>query len=218
MDDHSIEDEEYPIEDEEDEEYPIEDEEESTLDSAVFNMLPPSISDSEKGQLFRELTTILSRKWTKDKITVFGCSELDLLLATRFDVASLREALDEYRLFVRIIGLDLIEYDLEKERWYCLKSSYYAPSELQQPELVLLGLIISLVEDEKPKPITTEIIKQRLVTTGKMKDYLVDNSLRNLVRMGYIQRKKNAWIYNYRMEIEYGPEERQNIAEEFKTL
>jgi hypothetical protein len=199
-------------------EYPIEEEEESTVDSSVINMLPPSISDSERGQLFRELTTILSRKWTKEKITVFGCSELDLLLATRFDVASLREALDEYKLFVRIIGLDLIEYEIEGERWYCLKSSYYAPSELQQPDLVLLGLIISLVEDDNPKPITTTIIKQRLVTTGKMKDYLVDNSLRNLSRMGYIQRKKNFWSYNYRTEIEYGPEERQNIAEEFRTL
>ncbi|MCG3260444.1 MAG: hypothetical protein H7644_11890, partial [Candidatus Heimdallarchaeota archaeon] len=59
------------------------------------NFLPSSISDEEKGELFRELTTILSRKWIKDKVTVFGCSELDLLLATRFDVQTLRETIDE---------------------------------------------------------------------------------------------------------------------------
>ncbi len=205
------------------EEYPIEEGEESLVeeslvDPSIINMLPPSISDEEKGQLFKELTTILSRKWTKEKTIVFGCSELDLVLATRFDIASLREALVEYRLFVRVIGLDLIEYDLNGEKWYCLKSSYYAPSELQQPELVLLGLIIALVEDENPKSITTEIIKKRLVVSGKMKDYLVDLALRNLTRMGYIQRKNNVWSYNYRTEIEYGEEERHKISEEFRTL
>ncbi|MHA1200775.1 MAG: hypothetical protein ACTSQF_15755 [Candidatus Heimdallarchaeaceae archaeon] len=197
---------------------PMEEGEESLVDPAVINMLPPSISDDEKGQLFKELTTILSRKWTKDKTTVFGCSELDLLLATRFDVASLREALDEYRLFVKVIGLDLIEYDLSSERWYCLKSSYYAPSELQQSELVLLGLIIALVEEENPKSITTEIIKKKLVITGKMKEYLVDLGLRNLVKMGYLQRKNNVWSYNYRTLIEYGTEEREKISEEFRTI
>ncbi|MCE7742047.1 MAG: hypothetical protein GOP50_06280 [Candidatus Heimdallarchaeota archaeon] len=197
---------------------PIEEGEESLIDPTVISMLPPSISDDEKGQLFKELTTILSRKWTKDKTTVFGCSELDLLLATRFDVASLREALDEYRLFVKIIGLDLIEYDLTGERWYCLKSSYYAPSELQQSELVLLGLIMAMVEENDPKSITTEIIKKKLVISGKMKEYLVDLGLRNLVKMGYIQRKNNVWSYNYRTLIEYGDEERQKISEEFKTI
>ena len=195
-----------------------EDEEESLIESDATSLLPPSISDTEKGQLFKELTTILSRKWKKDKVTVFGCSELDLLLATRFDVASLREALEEYKLFVQVIGLDLIEYDLDGERWYCLKSSYYAPSELQQHELVLLGLIMSLLEEKDSKRVTTEVIKKKLVLSGKMKEYLVDLGLRKLVNLGYIQRKKHGWRYNYRTIIEYGVEERKKISEEFRTL
>ena len=206
-----------PFEGEEDED-PFEEDEDPVIEPNVINMLPPSISDSEKGQLFKELTTILSRKWTKEKTIVFGCTEMDLLLATRFDIASLRDALQEYRLFVRVIGLDLIEYHLEGEKWYCLKSLYYAPSELKRPELVLLGLIISLVEAENPKKITTDQIKQRLVTSGKMKEYLVDISLRSLVKKGYLNRKKNVWSYNYRTEIEYGQDERKKIAEEFRTL
>lgn len=197
---------------------PVEEGDKIDTDSTVVNLLPPSISDNEKGQLFKELTTILSREWIKDRITVFGCSELDLLLATRFDVASLREALEEYRLFVKVLGLDLIEYDLDGETWYCLKSSYYAPSGLQESELVLLGLIISLVEEEKPRPITTDTIKKKLVTTGKMKEYAVELGLRNLIKMGYIKRKNNFWIYNYRIKIEYGRDERKKIAEEFRTL
>ncbi len=199
-------------------ENPFNEGEESQSDSMIINILPPSISDEEKGQLFKELTTILSRKWTKDKTIVFGCSELDLLLATRFDVATLREALDEYKLFVKVIGLDLIDYDIEGERWYCLKSTYYAPSELEQSELIILGLIIAMIEDENPKPITTEKIKEKLVIPGKMKEYLVEQSLRNLAKLGYIQRKNNSWQYNYRTLIEYGSEERQKIIEEFRNI
>ncbi|GAH71652.1 unnamed protein product, partial [marine sediment metagenome] len=53
--------------------------------------LPAAITDEEKSELFKELTTILSRRWVKDKIFVFGSSEIDLLLATRFDIDTLRE-------------------------------------------------------------------------------------------------------------------------------
>ncbi len=182
------------------------------------NFLPSSISDEEKGELFRELTTILSRKWIKDKVTVFGCSELDLLLATRFDVQTLRETIDEYKSFVQILGLNVIDYDMDGEKWYCLRSSHYAPSDLQSPELIVLGTIIAYLESDKHKPLTTERIKEKLVVTGRMKEYLVDNSLRKLTRLGYIKRKQNEWEYNYRTNIEFGDEERDKIVEEFKKV
>ena len=180
--------------------------------------LPSSISDEEKGELFRELTTILSRKWTKDKVTVFGCSELDLLLATRFDVQTLRETIEEYKLFVQILGLNVIDYDMDGEKWYCLRSSNYAPSDLQSSELIVLGTIISYLESDKQKPITTEKIKEKLVVTGRMKEYLVDNSLRTLTRLGYIKKQQNEWEYNYRTYIEFGDEERKKIVEEFRRI
>jgi len=180
--------------------------------------LPSSISDEEKGELFRELTTILSRKWVKEKVTVFGCSELDLLLATRFDIQTLRETIDEYRSFVQILGLNVIEYDMNGEKWYCLQSSHYAPSDLQSAELIVLGTIIAYLESDKDKPITTERIKEKLVITGKMKEYLVENSLRRLTRLGYIKKKQSEWDYNYRTFIEFGEEERERIVEEFRRI
>ena len=195
-----------------------EEEEKPLEEASVIKMLPPSITDTEKGHLFKELTTILSRKWVKDRITVFGCSELDLLLATKFDVVTLQETLEEYKSFVKIIGLDLVEYDLEGEQWYCLKSSYYAPSELEQTELILLGIIIALIEEENTISVTTEKIKEKLVLSGKMKEYLIDLGLRNLVKLGYIQRKNNSWIYGYRILIEYGNNERKKISEEFRII
>ena len=187
-------------------------------DVEINNFLPSSISDEEKGTLFRELTTILSRKWIKDKVTVFGCSELDLLLATRFDIQTLRDTIDEYKSFVQILGLNVIEYDMDGEKWYCLRSSHYAPSDLQSAELIVLGIIIAYLETDKQEPVTTERIKEKLVITDRMKEYLVDNSLRNLTKLGYIKKQKNEWHYNYRTFIEFGEEERNKIVEEFRKI
>jgi len=180
-------------------------------------LLPAVITDEEKGELFRELTTILSRKWTKDKTTVFGSSEMDLLLATKFDISTLRNILDEYKQFVGIIGLEVIEYEFESDRWYCLKTNYYAPSELEKNDLIVLGTIIGLIET-KNEPILTEKIKEKLVLTGRIKEYILEKSMRNLVKYGYLNRKKNEWSYNYRTLIEFGEEERKTISEEFRKI
>ena len=180
--------------------------------------LPATIADSDKGELFKELTTILSRKWMKEKTIVFGCSEMDLLLATRFDISTLRDTLEEYKVFVEVLGLEVIEYDIKGEKWYCLRSNFYAPSELEKGELAVLGTIIGLIEEKPNKPIKTEKIKEKLVLTGKMKEYFVENTLRKLARQGYIERKHNGWQYNYRVRIEFGEKERQKIAEELRRI
>jgi hypothetical protein len=180
-------------------------------------LLPAVITDEEKGELFRELTTILSRKWIKEKTTVFGSSEMDLLLATKFDISTLRNTLEEYKRFVEIIGLELIEYDFENDRWYCLKTNYYAPSELEKNDLIILGTIISLIE-ANTGPVLTEKIREKLVLTGKIKEYIFERSLRNLVKYGYLNRNQGEWSYNYRTMIEFGEEERKTISEEFGKI
>jgi hypothetical protein len=191
--------------------------EDDEIENAVIQ-LPATIADSDKGELFKELTTILSRKWIKEKTMVFGCSEMDLLLATRFDIGTLRDTLEEYKIFVEVLGLEVVEYKIKEERWYCLRSNFYSPSELEKGELAVLGTLIGLIEEKPNKPVKTEKIKERLVLAGKMKEYLVENTLRKLSRQGYIERKHNGWQYNYRVRIEFGEKERKKIAEEFRRI
>ncbi|MHA1223455.1 MAG: hypothetical protein ACTSSG_02085 [Candidatus Heimdallarchaeaceae archaeon] len=191
--------------------------------SATINMnglvkLPAIVTDEDKSLLFKELTTILSRRWLKDKVVVFGCSETDLLLATKFDLMSLNELLLEYKEFVKVLGLEVVEYLLEGKKWYCLKSNYYAPSELEKAELVVLGTVISLLEESKKQTLSTRKIKETLVVSKKMKEYLVEQSLRKLAKLGYLKRHRNEWSYSYRALIEFGQDERKKIAEEFRSI
>ncbi|MHA1200925.1 MAG: hypothetical protein ACTSQ4_00190 [Candidatus Heimdallarchaeaceae archaeon] len=179
--------------------------------------LPAAITDEEKSELFKELTTILSRRWVKDKIFVFGSSEIDLLLATRFDIDTLREIIEEYKKFVEILGLDVVEYTIDGEMWYSLKSAFYAPSELSKSEFIVLGTIIGILETQS-EPLSTKIVKEKLIDTNRMKAYQVDICLRKLVQQGYIKKLHNDWSYNYRTLVEFGEEERRKITEEFRKI
>jgi hypothetical protein len=179
--------------------------------------LPAAITDEEKSELFKELTTILSRKWVKNKIFVFGSSEIDLLLATRFDIDTLREIIEEYKSFVEILGLEVVEYTIDGETWYSLKSAFYAPSELLKSEFIVLGTIIGILETQTG-PLSTKTIKEKLTDTNRMKAYQVDLCLRKLVQQGYIKKLHNVWSYNYRTLVEFGEEERRKITEEFRKI
>ncbi len=179
--------------------------------------LPAAITDEEKSELFKELTTILSRKWVKNKIFVFGSSEIDLLLATRFDIDTLREIIEEYKSFVEILGLEVVEYTIDGETWYSLKSAFYAPSELLKSEFIVLGTIIGTLETQT-EPLSTKTIKEKLIDTNRMKAYQVDLCLRKLVQQGYIKKLHNVWSYNYRTIVEFGEEERRKITEEFRKI
>ncbi|MCK5409170.1 MAG: hypothetical protein KAJ30_02810 [Candidatus Heimdallarchaeota archaeon] len=179
--------------------------------------LPATITDEEKSELFKELTTILSRRWIKNKIFVFGSSEIDLLLATRFDIDTLREVIEEYKRFVEILGLEVVEYTLDGDTWYSLKSAFYAPSELLKSEFIVLGTIIGILETQTG-PLLTKKIKEKLIDANRMKAYQVDLCLRKLIQQGYIKRHQNVLSYNYRTLVEYGEEERRKIAEEFRKI
>ena len=83
--------------------------------------------------------------------------------------------------------------------------------------MLVLGTIIGLYEETK-LPIASKSVKDRLVISGKIKEYIVDETLRELTKLGYITRIKNKLVYNYRTEIEFGVEERRKIASEFRKL
>jgi len=178
--------------------------------------LSPLITDKERQELFRELTTILTRRWIKDNMEVFGVSQQDLLIVTRVDIATLEHILDEYQVFISILGLELVKYKIENETWLCLKSNYFAPPELNEAELTVLGVIIGLRESEKK--ITTKKIKEFLTSNDYLKEYLVNESIRSLTYKGYIKRKSNFIDYNYRTLLEFDEDERIKIKEEYEKL
>ncbi len=179
------------------------------------------ITDEDNRELFRELTTILTRRWTKNNVLVFGVSEHDLLIATRMDVVSLHNILEDYSAFIELLGLRLVSYYLEEgDKWYCLKSEYYAPPELSESETLVLGVMIAMIELEQRSSVSVKKVKEFLLTRGYLKEYQVGIIIKSLVKKGYIKRKRgyNSLSYGYRTLIEFEETERVKIKEEFRKL
>lgn len=186
-------------------------------DTKPYFAMPSLFLDKESAELFRELTVILTRQWRKDGKFVYGASENDLLLATLLDISSLTDLLKEYAAIVNELGLELVDYTLQDQKWYCLKSSFYAPPELSAVQLLILGTVIGLIETTG-KGVKTKDVKSELATQGILKEYQVENGLRELEVLGYIHRIKNIWHYNYRTLIEFDDETRKAIAERHGKL
>jgi len=184
--------------------------------SGVISEIPSSISDAEKRQLFRELTILLTRSWEENGKRLYGCAEEELLLITQFDIFTLKEILAEYGNFIEILGLELRTYEMDKKLFYCLRSRYYAPPELSDSELIVLGVIIALRELEKD--VTTQLLKEKLVVTKKLSNYQLGEALRKLTKLGYIQSKRRKWDYNYRLLVEFDDEEKKKIVNEYEML
>jgi len=181
-----------------------------------ISVLPGSISDEEKRALFKELTVLLTRSWEHNGKRIYGCSEEELLLITQFDRGTLLDILNEYKKFVEVLGLELVTYEANNDFYYCLRSFYYAPPELSEPELMTLGVIIALTEIEQD--VTTQLLREKLVVTKRLTNYQLEEALRRLVKLGYIISKKRKWYYNYRTIIEFEKEERRKITEIYEKL
>lgn len=182
------------------------------------DFFPPLISDEEKTALFRELTTILTRRWQLDGETVYGCTEMDLLLATKYDITTLNQELEEYDRFVNILGLKIVEYTHKEQIWYCLKSQYYAPPELSEDQLLVLGSVIALMQKNEKNIVNVAELKTKLVVPGILKEYKIDRILRKLDTLGYVKRGRGEIQASFRLLIEFDDEERKKISKEFNKI
>ncbi len=186
----------------------------------AFTSFSSDLDEEDKRRLFKELTVILTRRWVKEDRVMIGCSLNDLLIATSLTIDALEPVLTEYSKIVGILGLELVDYKKDEQKWFCLRSAYYAPTELKTDVMMVLGLIIALIERDTKQHIETKQLKKLLLSNNIMKEYAIDQCLKELHQQGYILRKMRGNIlqYDYRTIIEFGLDERKKIVEEFRNI
>lgn len=134
------------------------------------------------------------------------------------------------------LGLELVEYRFGGEGWVCLRSLHVAPTELDDAQQGVLGVIVMLIEREnhdgaergrrqsksldgdQPK-IMLARLHDLLVTSGQ---YLsrgrFDDILHALDSLGYIMRRSGKIQYGPRLLIEFPADARAAIAEQASRL
>ncbi len=192
-----------------------------TSDPTTPDSIPPASEEMEEefeqrhllGQLFAALT---ARFRNDEGQLSIGVKRQDLLESLHINKAGLTRLLDLLRQQISPLGLELVEYRLDRDTLYCVRTIYGVPGELTDPEYAVLGVIISAVEraskHRRPRRVVTKDIETILVARGRLSRYQLDKILRRLGELGYITRTARRIAYGPRLELEFDAERREAIA------
>jgi hypothetical protein len=165
------------------------------------------------GQLFAALT---ARHRDEEGHLRIGVTKQDLLDALHTTPSGLTQLLDLLRQQITPLGLELVEYRLGRETYYCLRTLYGVPGELTDAEYAVLGIIIASMEGAATRHRTPKIqprgLEAVLVARGRLSSYQLDKILHRLADLGYITRSANWITYGARTELEFDDERRTAIA------
>ncbi|MBN1331161.1 MAG: hypothetical protein JXA54_16940 [Candidatus Heimdallarchaeota archaeon] len=191
------------------------DEETNTVDSSATTKL-----EEEFGEIDPQLFIALTSRWRRENGSLtIGVSKNQLRNKTGLTLLELETTLENFGRKVKRLGLELISYVFENEEWYCLRSIYVVPNELNLDEQAVLGTIIFMIERKSDRrrreeePISSSDLFDRLVKRGYYSEYTLTRILRTLDTAGYIRRGGNKIKYGSRTKIEITAERRAEIAD-----
>lgn len=173
-------------------------------------------------EILSELFVALTARWRGPEGNLaIGVSARRLIGALGVSAGDLGVLLDRLVERVAPLGLELVEYYHERDRWYVLRSVHPAPTELDEWEQSTLGVVIAMAEETKrgaDAAVPGHKI-QRLLVRGKyLSLYRLDRALSRLEALGYLVRKKGGYAYGPRTLVEYSEESRKNIHLEARDL
>lgn len=170
-------------------------------------------------EAMQELFIALTTRWRRDNgVLAIGVSKNKLLKAGNIQAGNLDELLQKLRARVADLGLELVEYLYQGESWYALRSTYVCPNELSSEEEAVLGVAIANIEANNGKPVSVEQIKKKLLAGKYFSDYQLDQIVKHLEQLGYIEKKMKLVSYSPRTLLEFSGDARKHIAEQTQRL
>lgn len=172
-------------------------------------------------QLFMGLCT----RWRRDDGSLaFGISERDILSKGQMTVAEWRERQVDLRGHAEPLGLELVSYQHNGETWWCVRSLFAVPPELDEKEMAVLAVFFyRTAADQDTVPshaLSTPIdsMKALLVEGDYMSSYAFDRVLRQLQEKGYIRRSRRDIHAETRLLLEVPEENRKYLADQVARM
>lgn len=136
-----------------------------------------------------QLFLALSTRWRRDDGSLaFGISEGDIAGNGEMTLAEWRDRQVELKALGEQLGLELISYNHRGETWWCFRSLYAVPPELDEKEMALLAVFFYRTvpeDDSAPRSALSaevESLKALLVEGDYMSSHSMDRVLRQLRR------------------------------------
>ena len=143
-----------------------------------------------------------------------GAPESRLLDGLGMSHEALERLLEQLQTHLAKLGLEIVQY-YDNGTWYCVRSIFVAPNELNTEEQAVLATIIALLENEitehKRNAIRSKMLNNRLIEGNYMRSHKLRQILSTLQRLGFIKRSSQGITYGPRTLIEFSPEMRKEL-------
>ena len=177
-----------------------------------------------------ELFVALTSRWRRDDGSLaFGISEADILKKGDLTAAEWRQLQLDLRERTEALGVELVSYDVLGQRWWCCRSLYPVPPELDEQEMTVLATFFyraqKTAKDGGKRHLTgrylsisLKSLKGTLVDGGYCSAYAFDRTLRQLQEKGYLKRSQSRLSAQPRLLLEIPEENRQYLADQVERL
>ena len=178
-----------------------------------------SVEDLPRKEFYAQLFSILAnRRQNSEGQLLIGFSEKGLMEVLESGLEETKELLSEFNDYLLGLGLSVAEFFYQRERWYCIKSMYAAPIELNEEELGVLGTIIMLMEGKEKSFVEQSVLIDYLTTREYFNEYRLRRLLSRLIDSAYIEKLGGKLRYGPRTLIELNEEVRRNIKLQAEDL
>ncbi len=172
-------------------------------------------------KLLAELFHVLSaQRLTPDGEFQVGVRHGSLKKALNMDDDELDELLDRLARQIDPLGLDLVEYELEAERWFAIRSRLPAPVPLNEEQYTVLAAIIYHIE-QADKRVSSKTIIDFLNRKNYIKPSKTREIIRELSQLGYVKRlgkHGNFLTYGPRTILEFSRADIEEIIDKLSAL
>ncbi|MHA2363639.1 MAG: hypothetical protein ACXAC7_06755 [Candidatus Hodarchaeales archaeon] len=179
-----------------------------------------SIDSLPRKEAYSQIFSILTnRRQNSEGHNLIGYSEEGLTTVLNRTIDETQKLLNEFNEYLLGLGLSIVEFIYQGEIWYCIKSLYAAPIELNEEELGVLGTLIMLAEENKQDFIEQSTLIEYLTTRKYFNEYRLRKLISRLINSAFIEKKSGGKLaYGPRTLIELNEEVRRQIARQAEDL
>ncbi len=177
-----------------------------------------SLNDGLLAELFHVLT---AQRLTPDGDFQVGVRVGTLKKALDMNDDQLDEILEQLANQIDPLGLDVVEYELEGDRWLAIRSRLPAPVPLADEQYTVLAAIIYHVEMSEKRRTTSKEITDFLNRKNYLKPSKTREIIKELSRLGYVKRMGkhgNFLTYGPRAILEFNKTDIAEIIEKLKSV
>ena len=118
--------------------------------------------------------------------------------------------------------MELVDYSYQEQRWWCCRTLYPVPPELDENEMAVLAAFLYRAAKQADRSVVLRAplasLRSLLIDGGYLSTYAFDRTLRQLQDKGYLSRSRQTVVAEARLLLEIPEENRDYLVSQVEKL